>query len=601
MDTLIKLADIAPSPDSESLFITTYSPFGPEGIWRSAGDPLGKYWQRLLTMDTITDAVILRLSASYSDDSTMYAAEAGGNLMAVSHNRGNTWQWCSTPEPVIDMVVYNEETVYIALPEGYISKTIDSAWIWQDLVDTGLSEINMLAVAPDGTILVGGRNGDVAYSTDGGDSFTRIYKAVDGGDVQVTADVDFDENRIIYVATDTPDSGIWRWMIDSSDEWEQIDRSITWLGGGQCISGLAMGLEGTLYALRSEPASVNSGGMMRSLNPLALVPSIIEFDLVNQGLPDGTTFDPAVVFANALPYLRLSEGTGQNELWSIDTANQIIYRFRDTLCKLGPKLDAPADRAIIPLDPCNCHITSLALYMEKLAGATRYEASIYLDPSGTQGVWSGSSDDSEVDDFDAIIIHVDSTGLAQLSSGNTYYWQARAIEPIKSQWSDTWLFAPALGDVQQSSLTSPNGVSPSVGATNVPIRPAFTWHQVAGATGYEFMLAKDSGFTDVVVAITGDNVLTSTAWGCDRDLDYSTTYFWKMRAVSVTSYSEWVTNVFGVETAPTPSPSIPQVPLIPPPPVEPVSTIPSYLLWIMIGTGIVLAAAVIILIHGTRY
>lgn len=577
MDTTINLADIVPAPDSQSLFVTTYSPFGPEGIWRSAGDPLGRYWQRVLAMDTTTNAVILRLSANYSNDYTMYAAEAGGNLMAVSHNRGNTWEWCKAPGPVIDMVVVDEETVYVALPDGYVSKTTDSAWSWQDPVDTGLSEINMLAIAGNGTILVGGKNGDVAYSTDGGDSFVRIPEDIAHGDVQVVADANFEENGIIYAATNLPDEGIWRWTIGASTTWQHIGGAITAQKNGQRIAGLAVGSEGTLYALSSEPASNSSGGMIRSLNPLAPISSEVEFDLVNYGLPVGTAFDPTKVFPNTLPYLKLSEGAAQNELWSIDTSNQLIYRFQDTLCKIGPSLNTPEDGAVIPIDSCSCDcVSSLFLHWNALSETETYQASIYLDPECTQSVWSGSSNSTSV-------MAVGGTSLTKLVSGTTYYWRVRSTKPLKSPWSATWSFAPALGDVQGSALATSVGITPSAGAASVPIRPAFTWSPVPGATGYEFMLAKDSEFTDVVVAMTGADALPTTVWTCDRNLDYSTTYFWKVRPISATAYGQWVINVFSTEAAPS-SPILP-----------PESSPSPSLLWIVIGIGVALITALLVL------
>ncbi len=50
MNTDIHMTDIAPAPDSRSLFMATYSEFGPESVWRSAGEPLGTYWGRLLNI-----------------------------------------------------------------------------------------------------------------------------------------------------------------------------------------------------------------------------------------------------------------------------------------------------------------------------------------------------------------------------------------------------------------------------------------------------------------------------------------------------------------------------------------------------------------------
>ena len=587
IDTAFQLADIAVTPDSEFLFVTSSSTFGPEGVWRSFSDPLGESWERVLTMDTDTNAVIVRLSAGYSDDSTIYVAEAGGNLMAVSYNRGNTWQWCRAPGPVIDMVVSDEETVYIALADGYISKTTDGGWDWQDPVDTGLSEINMLAIAEKETILVGGRNGEVAYSTDGGDNFTQIAEAIGGDDVQVVADVNFEENGIIYAASNTPDSGLWRWTIGASTRWQQIDKAITAQENGQSIAGLAVGSEGTLYALRSEPASDSSGGVTRSLNPFAPVLNEVEFDLVDYGLPAGTAFEPTTVFPNSLPYLKLSENVEQNELWSIDTANQTIYRFQDTLCKLGPSLDAPEDGAIISTDSCShCYVTNLFLHWTELSETRTYQATISLDSDVCQILWSGSTDD-------ICIMATDSATMPKLTSGITCYWRVRAIEPINSPWSDTWSFTPAL------MSPSVGQASPAPGATSISVNPVFTWDSVAKATSYEFILSKDSEFTDVIIALTENNALPTVAWGCDRELDYSTTYFWKVRAINANSYGEWAISVFTTEADDSTLPTLQSPPASSPSPGQ-TSLISAHLLWAMVGIVVALAAALLVLIIRTR-
>ena len=589
IDTVIQLAEITPAPDSQSLFLTTYSPLGPEGIWRSAGDPLGWHWERLLTIDTASDAVILRLSPNYSNDYTMYAVEVGGNQMAVTHNRGNSWKWCQgAPGPVIDMAIADKETIYVALPGGNINRSLNGALTWQIPVNTQLPDINMLAVVDKGTILVGGRSGDVAYSADGGASFTLIREVIGSGsgDVQVAADVNYGENNTIYATTNIAGEGIWRWVIGVSTRWEQIDKSITGLGA-QCIGGLATGPEGTLYALRMEPATSASGGITRSLNPLETDSADIEFDLANDALPAGATFDPTPLFPT-LPYLKLSGDAGQNELWTIDTTNQIIYRYQDTLCKLGPTLEIPEAGEIIPIDASG-DIAYLILKWQALAGVTEYESAIYRDADAIQSVWSETSDVSG-------ITAVGGAGAANLGSGITYYWRVRAIEPVKSPWSEMWSFNPALGAAQWSPLAVPAGVSPSPGATNVPIRPPFAWQPGDLATAYEFMLARDSEFTSVVVAMTGANALPTPVWGCDRDLDYSTTYFWRVRAINATGCSEWGTGVFTTRAAPSaPLPSPPSPTL----PSESTPAIPPYLVWIAIGIGVMLFVVLLVFIVRT--
>ena len=75
IDTIITISDIAPGSDSKSLFLATYSAFGLEGIWRTAGEPLGNFWGRILSLDTTPNRLILRLSPNYITDYTIYAIE----------------------------------------------------------------------------------------------------------------------------------------------------------------------------------------------------------------------------------------------------------------------------------------------------------------------------------------------------------------------------------------------------------------------------------------------------------------------------------------------------------------------------------------------
>jgi len=588
MDTAFQLADIAVAPDWESLFVTSSSTFGPEGVWRSFSDPPGESWQRVLTMDTDTNAVIVRLSPNYNDDHTLYAAEVGGDQIAVSHNRGRTWEWCRRPPgQVFDLVVQDEDTIYIALPGGDIMKSTDGGWRWDDPVETTLTDINMLAVVDDNTMLVGGKNGDVAYSADGGESFIEISEVLGsgGGDVQVVADADFSQNRIIYAATNLPDEGLWRWTIGVSDEWEQLDEDITELAEGQRISGLAVGPEGTLYALRLEPSSATTGGMTRWLYPSCPSCTDFEYDFINFSLPSDVSFDPTTLFPNTVSYIELSWDSDETQVWSIDTTDQRIYRFRDTLCKRGPDLELPEDEVVLPLGPCPCdRPPSLTLDWEELSDVTEYKIAVYLDQNSAIQVWSGHSSYNG-------IIATSGDAPVPLSSGTAYYWKVRADQPIKSPWSEMRSYALALVEI--------SGLYPTPGATGVSVQPVFTWDSAGQNTGYEFVLARDSQFSDALVSMTEIDALISTSWSCDRELDYSTIYFWKVRPVNSSSQGEWVTGVFTTEAAPqTPEPAA-QTPVTGQAPPSPISSIPSYLLWVMVSIGIALVVSLLVLVVRT--
>ncbi len=594
MDTVIEIADIAVTPSGNSLFVSTSSTFGPEGIWCSAGDPLNGHWYRLLTMDTSSNTITLKLSPYYEDDDTIYATEVGGNKMALSHSRGNTWEWHFAPGPVIDLVVEDEETLYVALPDGEVSKSINWARTWlEEPVETELPGITMLTLAPDGTLFAGSTNGQIAYSTDGGKSFDMLDEPVGGnnGNVQLICDINYRENGIIYAATDIPDSGIWRWVIDKSTEWEQIDKVITELADGQEIGGFAMGTEGTLYALRLEPASTNTGGVTRSLKPGAAeyCDNAVEFELVNESLPAGTSFELNEDLISSSHYPIISGDDTQNDLWALDSGNQLIYRFEDILCKSGPELDAPEDESMLPVGPCSCEqVARLFLGWDDLKGAEVYEAVIYRDPECIEGIWTGSSSYACNDIWAA-----GDGNSAVLLSNNSYYWRMRSIEPLISPWSKVRSFTIALAD-------EPHNVFPSSGSSNIIIQPSFSWDSIADASSYEFVLARDSEFNDVLVELIGDKSLSTTAWQCDVELDYSSCYFWKVRGVTDISYGDWTVSSFSTREAPSvAAPVVPTQPSAPaPPPAETTAAVPFYII-VIIGLSVALVVVLLVLIRST--
>ena len=156
-------------------------------------------------------------------------------------------------------------------------------------------------------------------------------------------------------------------------------------------------------------------------------------------------------------------------------------------------------------------------------------------------------------------------------------------------------------------------ITPAFGATDVSIRPNFVWPAVAGATGYEFVLAEDLGMDDPFAIIDYSASTTQPGHTAREDLKYSTTYNWRVRAVRDSEKGPWATSFFTTEAAPEPEPE-PEPPVVieqkevPPPEITleippspaPVQVIPDYLLWVVVGVGAVLVIAVIVLIVRTR-
>jgi hypothetical protein len=384
---------------------------------------------------------------------------------------------------------------------------------------------------------VGGSNGEVAYSLNGGNTFTKIPEDIGEGDVQVIADINYGENGIIYASAG---EGVYRWSIGASTTWQRIVKESS-------IASLAIGNEGTLYALSSED-------VIRLLNPSTS--NTAEIDLID--LPAGNSF----------PILKLLSSSEENELWTIGADSDIIYYLTDTLCKVAPILDAPSEGATIPLDSIG-RVSHLSLSWNELPEVTIYEIAIYLDSDCTQRVWLGNSDTTN-------ILIADEDNTAGLTAGTTYYWRTRSITPLKSSWSELRNFTIGLGSVRATCPTSTTGVPVS----NI----SFTWNSYPSATEYEFTLSQKADLTAPIVA----EKVSSTAYEYTGTLDYGTTYFWGVR---ITKPAFGPLSVFTFTTRAAP---VKISPPISPPVITPIWV------WVLIGICVALVTVTIILIFRTH-
>ncbi|NLE94872.1 MAG: PQQ-like beta-propeller repeat protein, partial [Dehalococcoidia bacterium] len=582
IDTALTLTDLAVTPDGRKLFLTTSNESGPESVWHSFSEPLGLRWERLLTVDSATDAVLVKLSANYVDDGTLYVAAHGSDLLAVSHNRGNAWVWRTrTPEPLLDMLVVDDETVYAAIPGGMVMVSTYGGRHWEDPVDTTLGDINMLARATDGTLFAGSGDGYVAWSKDG-ETWIVLDEPVGGGPVQVRPDPAFASNGWVYASTDDADSGLRRWRIGESVYWEQLDSEVTDLGDGQIVGGLLCGDEGTLYALRIEPSGVRTGGMTRWLCPACVPCAEHEFDHVIEDLPAGASFVCADAYITSYPVGTLWGDEALNDVFAIDSAGQRIFRYRDTLCKRGPWLDAPVDGAALDDNACDCNRDAVVTFdWEDMDEVEEYQVSLYHEASVAARLWDAYSD------YDGLVISP-SGDTSEFQSGTTYGWRVRTVSPLLSPWSDMWRLYPRLLQVTE--------LQPAPGETGVSLQPIFTWNGPGMAAAYEFTLARDPEFTRVIASFAGDAALDVTAWVCDRELSPGTSYFWRVRSVNGDACSPWVAGAFttvGAASAPVTGGAT----TIDLSAQEPLTT--DVLIWVMLGVLSLLMVALIVLVLRT--
>ncbi len=192
-------------------------------------------------------------------------------------------------------------------------------------------------------------------------------------------------------------------------------------------------------------------------------------------------------------------------------------------------------------------------------------------------------------DYEGIVISpwADTTDFL---SGMRYGWHVRSVEPYLSPWSVMWSFTPTLCPVED--------LVPEVGASGVVTSPVFTWDCPGTVDGYEFMLARDPGYTDVVASFAGAGALSDNSWDCDVSLDQGMNYFWRVRAVRGEALGSWVGGSFTTEAMSGVSTGVPAAPstIDIPPPESPVR---NYLVWAMFFLVALLMAGLIVLVMRT--
>jgi hypothetical protein len=531
IDTIV---DLEPSPGysrDNTLFMITFG--GSHSLWRSIDD--GSTWERILSgnLASVDGLKFVDLSPQYGDDShtVFVAGESNGSpVIWESKDNGQTYRrrfirdpTTGTAFPVDAWVIADENTLLIGSYDGshgLVYRSTDDGFSYSEGVPVGSQSLYSLALSPDyendGTILTGNTNGRVFWSSDNGTSFQALPGDTTSppitGLIAVAFDPDFKTNHTVYAASNIVDSGLYRFVISHSADWESIDDT---LPAGAIVNQLATSSNCTLYAANSDA----DGGMERCLNPTFT--SGPTFETVTRGLSEGATLS----------------GLWQREsrLWSIDTTNCKLMTFCDTLT--SPATPVSPDNGASGIGSLIDHtIRNISLDWETLDGATSYKWQCDYDtdfssiPSGFEDTSSSSS-----------------AHLPALEPATTYYWRVRASASLLSPWSPKWSFTTSL----DTEVVALKPEVPAVGATGVSIKPVFQWTAVLGADAYELLVSADDSFNDPAIVRINDYALPTNAWQCDVRLDYDTAYYWKVRATNASTHSGWSSaGIFTTEPPP---------------------------------------------------
>ena len=109
------------------------------------------------------------------------------------------------------------------------------------------------------------------------------------------------------------------------------------------------------------------------------------------------------------------------------------------------------------------------------------------------------------------------------------------------------------------ALAKPTVTAPTSGASYNTL-PHFSWNPVAGADHYEFQIAADSAFTSSVLGFGQDDFITKNTTATVAKTLPNGTYYWRVRAQSLTgsSQSAWSdTQSFTMAWSSTPTPTSP--------------------------------------------
>jgi len=599
--------------DSTMFMATVDTTAGVTSLWRYDATN----WERVLDTTAAGLAAInsIRFSPDYASDSAVFIADVGTPKIWRSTN-GGTRFIPQTGAPVLfggSWIALNSSTMIVGRAAGANATQItkNNGTTWSTKAITG-SAVNIVSFskspdyANDSTLLAGDTAGGVFRSTDGGSIWKQIPAGVNiagaPGNTFVGFDSNYATNSTVYAA-DNGNDQVFRLVIGTNTTWKRIDagQATTWPSTSQTpttVSGMAAVPDGNGTVLYVGNQAAASDPIVRSVNPAASRASTrgVHFEIMGYGF---TGFNAAAAIG---PWC-----TADHTVWMLDSVSLVGTANRSAIWTFTDKLTATPE-LVSPADGYNTGRTGTAtLKWTALPTATRYY------------VWC-STDPAFIDDQTAAgnfyqTSTVPAYTVTNLAAGRTYYWKVCAADSIaagvlgkpagtpagrnQSPWSAIRSVTTGLAEAEWTPFTVPAGVAPSPGAAGVPIRPSFQWNPADWATGYEFELSENPGltargyFVEVVTSATGDNALGNTVWLCDRDLDYSTTYYWHVKAVSATSKSVWGTGVFTTEAAPV----VPEPP--PPPTPTPEPTTPAYI-WAVIGIGAALCLAVIVLIVRTR-
>lgn len=532
-----------------------------DSVWRSLSDPLGDRWERILIRRTSNTVTILRLNPREDASGKCIAfADLSTENITFSADMGQTWQEIPVGIRVRDLYFFNDSTLYV-LGDYCLRRIVQSgsSWTLGRMINTNMESLNHTVYAPLKNLVVPGKVSEeivfVGSVEDNGayvawidfskfnPQFTVLKQLPERGNVHIATDSEFDLNRFVYVALDTPEKNgsIYRWKLGVSTDWDNLEPLNRDFYGIETAKDV-------LYAVWDYNSTYNrdEGGIDRTLDAKIRVPPPPEWDELTAGLPADNA-SMRVHFTREPTSLHISFSK-YNTLWTIDNREYkpdirqgCLWSYIDSVARLGPWPTSPPTGSYIGTDPVTGRAQQIDFKWRELQDMKGYDLLISKDVDFTQ-LLSQNLNLSPVDNRSGawVIEPADWRDPAAwlppglLESGRTYYWRVRGSrgisgEYIHSRWSPVMFFQVKPGFIVSTLLPGPTLLYPADGlCINQNKSIAFSWSPVKSTTKYEFILASDPDLKEILVKAYP----TTTSYQYNEKLELSRPYYWRVRSIT---------------------------------------------------------------------
>jgi hypothetical protein len=154
-----------------------------------------------------------------------------------------------------------------------------------------------------------------------------------------------------------------------------------------------------------------------------------------------------------------------------------------------------------------------------IAGADEYQIQISTDFNHSNQV------------FNDVVNGTSLTVPVQLIPDTRYFWRVRGRSGnTVGSWSNTFRFTTLIGIPEQVALLAPGN-----GAENISPNFTLQWMEVPGAENYRLQLSTDENFETTMI----NRLIPVTSFSTSQMLNFSTQYFWRVRAENSAGESPW--------------------------------------------------------------